>query len=128
MVEVGIKGQMSEKVVKENTAAAVGSGLLEVYATPSMIALIENTACTSVIPYLDEGCGTVGTELNVKHLAATPVGMTVRCETELVEVDRRRLVFTTKVYDDCGLIGEGRHERFIIDNEKFFAKAQAKNN
>lgn len=126
MLEKGIRNTKTEKVVKENTAAAVGSGLLEVYATPAMIALIENAASTSVLPYLEESDGTVGTKLEISHVSATPVGMTVRCETELIEVDRRRLVFQAKVYDDAGLIGEGTHERFIIHNEKFLAKAQSK--
>ena len=80
-MEIGIQGRMSVEVTEELTAARVGSGLLPVYATPSMIALMENTACQSVAPYLEEGQGTVGTLMNVKHLAATPVGMTVRCET-----------------------------------------------
>lgn len=126
MIEKGIKNTKSEVVVPEKTAAAVGSGLLEVYATPQMIALIEGTAAASVMEYLPEGDGTVGTSLNVKHLSATPVGMTIRCETELVEVDRRRLVFEAKVYDDAGLVGEGVHERFIIHNEPFMEKALAK--
>ena len=126
MLEKGIKNTRSEVVVPEKTAAAVGSGLLEVYATPQMIALIEGTAAGSVMEYLPEGDGTVGTSLNVKHLSATPVGMTIRCETELIEVDRRRLVFEAKVYDDAGLVGEGIHERFIIHNAPFMEKAQAK--
>ena len=125
-MEIGIQGRMSIEVTEELTAARVGSGLLPVYATPSMIALMENTACQSVAPYLEEGQGTVGTLMNVKHLAATPVGMTVRCETELIAIDRRRLVFSVRAYDDCDCIGEGVHERFIIDNARFMEKAQAK--
>ncbi|MCD8333099.1 MAG: thioesterase family protein [Clostridiales bacterium] len=126
MLETGIKGQQQTEVTYENSAAAVGSGLLEVFSTPCMIALMEKTASGSVQPYLDEGQGTVGIELRVKHLAATPLGMTVRCESELTEVDGRRLVFSVKAYDDAELIGEGIHERFIINNDKFMAKAQAK--
>lgn len=128
MLEAGIKGTGSVEVVHENTAAAVGSGMLEVFATPMMIALMEKTACESVAPYLEEGSGTVGTELNVKHVAATPIGMQVTCETELVEVDGRRLVFRVKASDEAGLIGEGTHERFIINNEKFQSKANGKLN
>lgn len=128
MLEAGIKGTGSVEVVRENTAAAVGSGMLEVFATPMMIALMEKTACESVAPYLEEGSGTVGTELNVKHVAATPIGMQVTCETELVEVDGRRLVFHVKASDEAGLIGEGTHERFIINNEKFQSKANEKLN
>lgn len=126
MLQAGIKGEQKVEVVYENTATAVGSGVLEVFATPCMIALMEKTACDSVIPYLDEGDGTVGTELNIKHVAATPIGMTVRCESELLEVDGRRLVFEVKAYDEVGLIGEGRHERFIVNNEKFQNKTNKK--
>ncbi len=128
MLEAGIKGTKSVEVVYENTAAAAGSGLAQVFATPCMVALMERTASTSVAPYLDEGCGTVGTEINIKHMAATPIGMTVRCESELVEVDGRRLVFAVKAYDDVEMIGGGTHERFIIKSEKFQAKADAKLN
>lgn len=126
MLETGIKGEQKVEVVYENTATAVGSGVLEVFATPCMIALMEKTACDSVIPYLEEGNGTVGTEVNVKHLSATPIGMTVRCESELVEVDGRRLVFKVAAFDDAGLIGEGMHERFIVNNEKFQSKTNRK--
>ena len=106
----------------------MGSGTLDVFATPAMIALMENTAYESVAGELEEGNGTVGTALNVKHVAATPVGMKVTCETELIKVDGRALTFSVKAYDECGLIGEGEHERFIIMNEKFQAKANAKKN
>ncbi|MCD8200038.1 MAG: hypothetical protein LUD25_03670, partial [Coriobacteriaceae bacterium] len=92
MLETGIKGEQSVEVVYENTAAAVGSGLLQVFGTPSLVALMENTALESIAPYLEEGWGSVGTEISIKHLAATPIGMTVRCESELTEVDGRRLV------------------------------------
>lgn len=126
MLTVGIKGTQSVIVSHDNTAATMGSGTLAVFATPSMIALMEKTAYTSVQNELDEGMGSVGTLINVKHLAATPVGMTVTCESELVEVDNRRLVFTVKAYDEKGLIGEGTHERFIVQNEKFLAKTNAK--
>lgn len=126
MLEAGIKGEQKVEVVYENTATAVGSGVLEVFATPCMIALMEKTACDSVIPYLEEGDGTVGTEVNVKHLSATPIGMTVRCESELMEADGRRLVFRVAAFDDAGLIGEGTHERFIVNNEKFQSKTNRK--
>ncbi|MCD8109740.1 MAG: thioesterase family protein [Clostridiales bacterium] len=126
MLKTGIRGEQSVEVVYENTATAVGSGVLKVFATPCMLALMEKTACDSVIPYLDEGNGTVGTQVDIRHLAATPIGMTVRCESELLEVDGRRLVFDVKAYDDAGLIGEGTHERFIVNNEKFQSKADAK--
>ncbi len=126
MLEKGIKG-FGELVVNEsNTAEALGSGSLAVLATPSMIALMEKTSRLSVDPFLEEGQSTVGTLVNVKHLSATPVGMKVTCNTELVEIDRRRLVFHVECSDEKGLIGEGDHERFIIDAEKFMSKASAK--
>ncbi len=122
----GIKGEQTIIVEKDQTAAAIGSGTLEVFATPFMIALMENTALKSVAPYLADGQGTVGTLVNVTHVSATPIGMKVCCETELTEVDRRRLVFRVKASDECGLIGEGMHERFIVDCYRFMQKTQAK--
>ena len=127
-MQIGITGKQTITVTEEKTAQAMGSGTLPVFATPAMIALMENTASKSVEAKLDEGAGTVGTLINVKHVAATPVGMDVTCETKLVEVDRKRLVFEVKAYDAAGVIGEGPHERFIIDNERFLAKAEAKKN
>lgn len=127
-MQIGITGKQAITVTEEKTAQAMGSGTLPVFATPAMIALMENTASKSVEAKLDEGAGTVGTLINVKHVAATPVGMDVTCETKLVEVDRKRLVFEVKAYDAAGVIGEGTHERFIIDNERFLAKAEAKKN
>ena len=126
MLEIGIKGKQELTVTTENTAKAMGSGTLDVFATPAMIALMENTAYESVAGELEEGSGTVGTALNVKHVAATPVGMKVICETQLVKVEGRALTFSVKAFDEKGLIGEGEHERFIIFNEKFQAKADAK--
>lgn len=127
-METGIKGTQKITVTKEMTAEVMGSGTLPVYATPSMIALMENTASKSVQAQLEDGQGTVGTLINVKHVSATPVGMEVTCETTLVEADRKRLVFEVKAFDEAGLIGQGTHERFIIDNEKFLSKAQSKAN
>ena len=126
MLEAGIKGTKEITVTNENTAKTMGSGTLDVFATPAMIALMENTAYESVASELEEGSGTVGTALNVKHVAATPVGMKVTCETELIKVDGRALTFSVKAFDEKGLIGEGEHERFIVFNEKFQAKADAK--
>ncbi len=127
-METGITGRQTITVTEDKTAAVMGSGELAVFATPAMIALMENTASKSVADALEPGQGTVGTLIDVKHVAATPVGMEVTCETKLVEVDRKRLVFEVKAYDAAGVIGEGVHERFIIDNEKFMAKAEAKKN
>ena len=125
-ISVGAVGTASAVVTPENTAAAVGSGALPVFATPYMIALMEKTAWKSVAPYLEEGCGTVGTLLNVTHDAPTPLGMKVWCESELTEIDGRRLVFSVAAFDETGKIGGGSHERFIVPNEKFQAKADKK--
>ena len=125
-LEIGIKGSSSCTVTLNDTAKALGSGGLDVLSTPKLIALMENAALLSVRPYLEEGSDTVGTLLNVKHLAATPVGMTVRAETELIEIDRRRLVFSVKAWDEVELVGEGTHERFIVNSEKFVSKCNSK--
>lgn len=126
MLETGIKGKMVITVDEGRTAKAQGSGRLTVYATPSMLALMEETAYRSVEDYLEEGQGTVGTSVSIRHVSATPVGMKVTCESELVEIDRKRLVFNVKAFDESGLIGEGVHERFIIDNAKFLKRTQEK--
>lgn len=126
MVTVGIKGRQELKVSEEYSAVAMGSGTLSVFATPAMVALMEKTAWMSVADYLEEGMGSVGTLLDIKHLAATPIGMKVYCESELVEMDGRRLTFSLKAFDERGLIGEGRHERFVVDNLKFQQKTDAK--
>jgi len=126
MLTNGIRLTKTETVCESNTSASMGSGMLPVYATPAMILLIEATAAEAVAPELDEGMTTVGTKLDVEHLAATPLGMEVRCEIELIEIDRRRLVFKAEVYDKCELIGKGVHERFIVASEKFMAKANSK--
>ena len=125
-MEIGLKNRKEETVTAANSAKAVGSGLLEVYATPSMIALMEGCCHESVADFLEEGCGTVGISLNVRHTAATPLGMKVCCESELTGVDGRILTFEVKAYDEKGQIGEGTHERCIIYNEKFLQKVNAK--
>lgn len=126
MLEPGIKNTIELTVTRDKCAGALGSGDLDVFATPAMIALMEETAWKSLVPYLEPGESTVGTALEVRHLSATPVGLKVRCETELTEVDRRRLVFRVRVYDPFGLVGEGRHERFVIRYEKFMKKVDEK--
>lgn len=126
MIETGIKGHREQIVTPEMSAARVGSGLVDVFATPMLVALVEQTCYESVLPHLEEGQGTVGTLVNISHLSATPIGKRVWCDSELTEVDRRRLVFYVKAYDECGLIGEGTHERFVIDTAKFMEKLKAK--
>ncbi len=123
MLKTGIRGRQSVVVGEENSARTMGSGTLKVFATPAMTALMEKTAWTSVAPYLEEGQGTVGTHLDISHDAPTPFGKTVTCESELVEIDGRRLVFEVTAEDGTHVIGRGRHERFIVSEEKFQAKA-----
>jgi predicted thioesterase len=118
----GIKGKMAKIVGKEETAAAYGSGLVEVFATPAMVALMENTCLKSVESRLPETHSTVGMKISVSHEKATPVGMQVTCESALVEVDRKRLVFSVEARDEEGIIGRGTHERFIIEKERFMNK------
>ena len=126
MLTVGIQGEKKEQVTQENTALTMKSGALKVYATPAMIALMEQAAYKSVAAELEEGKGTVGTLMNVSHISATPLGMEVTAKSELVEIDRKRLVFKVEAFDERGMIGEGTHERFVIDNEKFQEKANNK--
>ena len=125
-LQPGLKGSSSVVVVHENTAAAIGSGVVEVFGTPFMIALMENAALNTVKPCLAEGEGTVGTEIHVTHDAPAPIGETVVCEAELVEVDRRKLVFRVVARVGEQIIGQGTHTRFIINEEKFLQKAMAK--
>lgn len=120
------QGESRLKVTHEVSAAAVGSGLLPVFATPMMINLMEQTCHQSVAPFLENGQSTVGTLINVSHSAATPIGMEVVCKSTLVMQDRRRLVFEVEAFDEQGSIGKGTHERFIVENEKFLAKVNEK--
>ncbi|MBD5085158.1 MAG: thioesterase family protein [Clostridiales bacterium] len=125
-VEIGMKGRAETVVTQHNTAQAAGSGLVPVFATPWMIALMENAAVQAVQEALASGEGTVGTLLNVTHDAATPVGMKVWTEAELTAVEGRKLTFAVSAYDEAGKIGGGTHERFIIKPDKFLARVQAK--
>ena len=109
-------------VEHKDTAAVYGSGALEVFATPAMIALMEKTCLMSVCDKIGEGNTTVGIAVNIKHLKASPVGATIRCEAELIEVDRRRLVFKVQCFEGENLTGEGIHERFVVESAKFMAK------
>ncbi len=122
----GLLGEKRIVVTEEYSAKHLGSGNVMVLATPAMIMLMERTALSSVDPLLPVGQRTVGTWLDVKHLAATPLGMTVRIHTELLEVEGRRLKFRVEAFDDVEKVGEGLHERFIIDVDKFQKKLAEK--
>lgn len=126
MLKVGIKGTGQTEVTSVNTARAMGSGTLEVFATPALVALAEQTCWQSVAPELEEGSGTVGVRLELQHTAPTPLGMTVTCESELTGLEGRKLTFQVKLYDQTGPVGEGIHERVIVDDERFQAKANRK--
>ncbi len=126
MLETGMKGYQEMTVTTADTAKVHKSGTLDVLATPRMAALMEETAWKSVAEHLEQGMGTVGIQLNLEHLAPTPVGMKIWCETVLKEVDGRKLTFDLTVYDETGKIGAGVHERFIIEEEKFQSKANRK--
>ena len=128
MIYIGTKCQLEQVVTNELTAAAVGSGLLPVFGTPYMIGLMENAAQSVLGMFLEEGQGSVGTELNVKHTAPTPVGMKVWGEAEVTAVSEngKMIDFALKAWDEKGPIGEGTHTRAIINNERFLAKCNAK--
>jgi len=120
----GLKGRADKTVGSENTAKTMGSGLLDVFATPALVAMMEEAAVNALV--LEEGQSSVGVSLDIKHSAATPVGMKVWAQAELIEVDRRRLVFKVEAFDEKEVIGSGIHERFLIDAEKFMGKTLMK--
>ena len=123
---VGAVGKAHLQVTENELAVNVGSGSLEVFATPVMVMLMEKSACNCVAEYMENDETTVGTELNVKHVSASPVNSDITAEAELTEVNGREFTFTVKAYDNAGLIGEGTHKRFLVFSEKFTAKAKAK--
>ncbi len=124
-LEVGMRGEASLVVGPDDTAEAFGAGGVAVFGTPMLIGLMENAAWRLVQPELGEGETTVGTLVNVRHLAATPLGMRVSATAELIEIDRRRLVFRVAAHDERGVIGEGTHERTRIQLDRFLARVNA---
>lgn len=119
---VGIKGTCTLRVEERHTAKMMKSGTLDVFATPAIVALMEECAWTSVQSYLDEGQGTVGVSVQMVHKAPTPLGGEVKCQTELIQIEGRKLTFAFTVSDSVGEVASGIHERFIIDTEKFMKK------
>lgn len=125
-IEVGIQGLAEALVEQADTAKEVGSGDLLVYATPCMVALMEGAAYESIAPYLAEGESSVGTKMDVTHLSATPVGMSVRAESVVTAVEGRKVTFSITAYDEAGEIGKATHERVVIKTERFLEKTYDK--
>ncbi|MDD4168761.1 MAG: thioesterase family protein [Desulfotomaculaceae bacterium] len=125
-LKIGIEEKLSVAVNNKNTAIACGSGSVSVFATPALVALMEGAAISAVDQLLEAGFTTVGTEINVKHLAATPVGMNVTATAQLIDIDGKRLLFKVEARDDVDLIGTGTHERYIIRVDSFIARASGK--
>lgn len=126
MLQAGLKGTSVRTVERRDSAAEVGSGLLLVFATPTMIAMMEQAACDAIAAELEEGMSSVGTKIDITHDAATPVGMEVRAEATLTAVDGRHLFFTVEAFDEKGPIGKGLHERFLVNSERFLNKTYEK--
>lgn len=123
---VGMKGEATTMAEREDTAMEVGSGSLLVYATPCMVALMEGAACEAIQEALSDSQTTVGTELNIQHVSATPVGLEVRAEAEVIAVDGKVITFEVKAFDEAGEIGKGTHKRVIVNTQKFLEKAYNK--
>lgn len=125
-ITVGMMGEAAIEVEREDTAAEVGSGSLLVYATPCMVALMEGAACEAISDAIPEGKTSVGTELNISHIAATPVGMQVRATAEVTAVEGSVITFKVEAFDEAGKIGEGTHKRAVITTQRFLDKTYAK--
>lgn len=125
-ISIGMKGEASTLVELEDTASEVGSGSLLVYATPCMVALMEGAACEAIADSLPEDKTSVGTEMNISHIAATPVGLEVRAEAEVTGVDGNTITFRVTAFDEVGKIGEGTHKRVVVSTQRFLDKAYAK--
>lgn len=125
-ITVGMKGEAFTLVEREDTAKEVGSGSLLVYATPCMVALMEGAACEAIEEAMDDSKTTVGTELNIQHLSATPVGLEVRAEAVVTAVEGKTITFQIAAFDEAGQIGKGTHKRVIVPTQKFLEKAYNK--
>jgi len=125
-ITVGLKGEVATVAEREDTAFEVGSGSLLVYSTPCMVALMEGAACEAIEECLTDTKTSVGTELNISHLSATPVGLEVRAEAEVTAVEGNTVTFKVTAYDEAGKIGEGTHKRVIVSIQRFLDKAYDK--
>lgn len=126
VIPVGLIGEMEMTVTEDDTAERWGSGLVPVLGTPTLVAILENAAVKALNGHLPPGQTSVGGRMDIRHLAPTPVGMDIRARAELVKVRDRRLVFRVEAWDEAEKIGEGTHERFAVDEERFIAAAEAK--
>lgn len=125
-IQIGMEGHAQTMVQREDTALEIGSGSVLVYATPCMVALMEGAACDAIDAALPEGHSSVGTELQLRHVSATPVGLEVRAEAKVTAVEGKCISFAVCAYDESGLIGEGTHKRVIVSTQKFLEKAYEK--
>ena len=125
-ITIGMKGEASTLVEREDTAKEVGSGSLLVYATPCMVALMESDACEAIEEAMDDTKTSVGTELNIQHISATPVGLEVRAEAVVTAVEGKVITFEIHAYDEAGEIGNGTHKRVIVPTQRFLEKAYNK--
>lgn len=125
-ITIGLIGELSTTVTKELTATHLGSGGVEVFSTPSMIAMMEGAAVKAIDPLLPEGSASVGAVVNIRHIAATPVGHLVKATAEVTAVEGRQITFKVAVHDEKELVGEGTHVRFIIDVARFLKGVDAK--
>ena len=124
MIVSGKSATVTTTVADRNTAKAVGSGSLDVFATPMMIALMEQAACECIASSLEPGQTSVGTQINVAHTAATPLGATISATAKITSVDGRKISFMVTAHDGVNEIGNGTHERFVIDAERFMNKLE----
>ena len=125
-IEIGMKGEVSTLAEREDTALEGGSGSLLVYATPCMVALMEGAACEAIAEGLEENETTVGIELNIQHISATPVGMEVRAEAEVTAVEGKIITFALRAFDEAGEIGKGTHKRALVNSQRFLDKTYSK--
>ncbi|HMM11820.1 MAG TPA: thioesterase family protein [Bacteroidales bacterium] len=124
IIPLGLRGKMELTVEPEQTATHYGSGLVEVFATPAMVAFMENTALCSLNDILPSHLTTVGASINIRHLKATPIGRKLRCESRVIEVNGRKIVFDVSVWEGEMLAGHGTHVRYIVDIQQFMSQFQ----
>lgn len=125
-IPIGLKGEAKKRSEPQHTALHQGSGELSVFSTPSMIAFMEEACWKSIAPYLTPEESSVGTHIDIKHISATPLGVEVRVESEVIAVEGKCITFTVTAYDSHGVIGSGNHQRYIIQQERFQQKAEEK--